>query len=167
MASNDESINDDNDNLDFTIPLGNRENRRTYLITYAQADLLEVPSCLSFSELVLDGFNSGKSTRHVQEWACCKEPHQDGGGPLPHGSETEWDEKVERCQKLHISKAWHISSFLISTLWLCRCIQICMQRQECGGCFTQPRSFKLDPNWFAKNKKSNESKQQQTSVMPS
>ena len=79
MASNDESINDDNDNLDFTIPLGNRENRRTYLITYAQADLLEVPSCLSFSELVLDGFNSGKSTRHVQEWACCKEPHQDGG----------------------------------------------------------------------------------------
>ena len=42
--NNDSVFVDDTGELEFTRPLGNRENRRTYLLTYAQADLEKFPS---------------------------------------------------------------------------------------------------------------------------
>lgn len=51
------------------------QQRRVFLITYSQADLEEFPDCASFSKAVVRSFGS----QHVKEWACCREPHQDGG----------------------------------------------------------------------------------------
>ena len=54
--NNDSVFVDDTGELDFTRPLGNRVYRLTYLLTYAQADLKKFPSCLKFSECVLEAF---------------------------------------------------------------------------------------------------------------
>ena len=51
------------------------QQRRIFLITYSQADLNKFENCLSFSEAVVDAFGA----QHIKEWACCMEPHQDGG----------------------------------------------------------------------------------------
>lgn len=62
------------------------ESRRSYLLTYSQANLSKYPNCLSFSELILEAFNEGKNKSTVKEWACCKEPHSDGNGMHYHMS---------------------------------------------------------------------------------
>ena len=67
------------DELDFTQTIQERENRRTYLITYAQADLKTYPTCESFSECVLEAFTVGTSKAKVSQWATCIENHEDGG----------------------------------------------------------------------------------------
>ena len=54
-------------------------NRRTFLLTLSQADLQRWPDCESFSAMVLGAFAMVQSTREVKQWACCKEPHEDGG----------------------------------------------------------------------------------------
>ena len=49
--------------------------RRVFLITYSQANLLKFPTCMAFAEAVVVAFGSTQ----VVEWACCREPHKDGG----------------------------------------------------------------------------------------
>ena len=55
------------------------ENRRSYLLTYAQAGIQKFPNCLTFSECILDAFTNGKSSRTLKKWPCCMEDHDDGG----------------------------------------------------------------------------------------
>lgn len=55
------------------------DTRRSFLLTYSQADLTKYSDCKAFSELVLEAMKSVKSTRQIKEWACCQEKHSDGG----------------------------------------------------------------------------------------
>ena len=53
-----------------------KSNRRTYLVTYSQADLVKFPSRQSFGEAVEAAFNAGSGKVGVNYWACCKENHE-------------------------------------------------------------------------------------------
>ena len=53
--------------------------RRTYLVTYAQADMLKFPTRQSFGEMIQRHFDSGTSKVKTEYWACCKEQHKDSG----------------------------------------------------------------------------------------
>ena len=55
--------------------------RRTYLMTYSQADLNKVPTRESFANLVVLGFTNGKQEQKAQplHWACCLEEHANEG----------------------------------------------------------------------------------------
>ena len=53
--------------------------RRTYLITYSQADLLKFPSRKQFGKCIKTHFNKGSGKVKVQHWACSLEKHQNGG----------------------------------------------------------------------------------------
>ena len=71
------------DSEDFQTPtsFARREyiNRRQYLITYGQADLVKFPTHQSFGEAVVSRFhNSGKVT--VDYWACCLEEYENTSG---------------------------------------------------------------------------------------
>ena len=63
---------------DFAESSGSK-SRRTYLLTYSQADLGRYPTCLSFSEMILCACESVKSSGKIKHWACCREQHQNGG----------------------------------------------------------------------------------------
>ena len=47
------------------------KNRRSYLLTYAQADIQKFPNCSTFSEYIFDAFTKEESSRTAKEWACC------------------------------------------------------------------------------------------------
>ena len=53
--------------------------RRTYLITYTQADPLKVPSWEEFGKCINTHLNKGSGKVKVQHWACSLENHQNGG----------------------------------------------------------------------------------------
>lgn len=56
------------------------DSRRSFLLTYSQADLEKFPTCVQFSQCVLSGIeNSSTSKKNVTDWACAKEDHADGG----------------------------------------------------------------------------------------
>ena len=68
------------DELDFNQSLGDRQVRRVYLITYSQANLEEFPNCTVFTEKILEYFTTVKGGNNPPvQWACCQEPHKDGG----------------------------------------------------------------------------------------
>ena len=52
--------------------------RRTYLITYSQADLLKFHSREEFGKCIKNHFNKGSGKVKVQHWACSLEKHQNG-----------------------------------------------------------------------------------------
>ena len=55
-----------------------RKGRRTYLVTYSQANTDKFPTRRSFGEMIERHFNGQKETKtKVQYWACCQENHQD------------------------------------------------------------------------------------------
>ena len=57
-----------------------RKGRRTYLVTYSQANTDKFPTRKSFGEMIERHFNGQKETKtKVQYWACCQENHQDNG----------------------------------------------------------------------------------------
>lgn len=64
---------DDRDEIDSARP------RRSYLVTYSQADLNIFPTRESFAAAVTDVFTSRESKVQPQHWACCLEEHSDGG----------------------------------------------------------------------------------------
>ena len=64
------------DNQDFQ---SQKSNRRTYLVTYSQADLLKFPLRQSLGEAVEAAFNTGSGKVGVNYWACCKENHETAG----------------------------------------------------------------------------------------
>ena len=55
--------------------------RRTYLVTYSQANLEKFPTRESFGKLLENSFNSnGRNSKVlVTQWACCREEHTNGG----------------------------------------------------------------------------------------
>ena len=53
--------------------------RRTYLITYSQADLLKFPSREEFGKYIKTHFNKGSGKVKVQHWVCSIKKHQNGG----------------------------------------------------------------------------------------
>ena len=71
---------DSADDIFQTQSLTRNQARRTYLITYSQADLSKVPSRDSFAKLVVEAFTSrGNVKAKPLHWACCQEAHADGG----------------------------------------------------------------------------------------
>ena len=75
-----------------------RAHRKFYLITYSQANRILYPTRESFGLDVVEAFNQGLSKIKVLHWACCLESHQNGGGPLPCGSQTFKFKKMEKCK---------------------------------------------------------------------
>ena len=55
-------------------------NRRTYLVTYSQADLSKFPTRKSFAEAVATAFSKGSGKVTVDYYACCLEPHEKNSG---------------------------------------------------------------------------------------
>ena len=53
--------------------------RRTYLVTYSQADRVKFPTRESFGQVVEKAFNAGSGKVGVDYWACCLEEHTNGG----------------------------------------------------------------------------------------
>ena len=53
--------------------------RRSYVVTYSQADLQKFPSRESFGEAVAAAFTSKRSKVVPLHWACCLEKHENGG----------------------------------------------------------------------------------------
>ena len=53
--------------------------RATYLNTYSQTDLKKVPTLADFAKLLVDEFNQDGQFERVDQWACCKESHSNGG----------------------------------------------------------------------------------------
>ena len=53
--------------------------RRTFLLTYSQADLERFPSCTVFSNVVIAAIRACESKRELLEWAVSMEDHKDGG----------------------------------------------------------------------------------------
>lgn len=50
--------------------------RRVFLVTYSQADRVKFPTTESFSNSLSKAFGGGGL---IKEWACCEEPHENGG----------------------------------------------------------------------------------------
>ena len=53
--------------------------RRTYLVTYSQANLTKFPTRKEFGKCIKKHFNSGSGKVKVQHWIYAKEKHQNGG----------------------------------------------------------------------------------------
>ena len=51
--------------LDTNISMDLREQQCAFLITYSQADIRKMPSCLRFIEIILEAFNFTSSSRRV------------------------------------------------------------------------------------------------------
>ena len=45
-----DSLSENLDNVEFARPLGDRQNRRVYLITYSRANSKTIPDCEAFSK---------------------------------------------------------------------------------------------------------------------
>ena len=56
-----------------------RSGRRQYLVTYSQVDPGKFPTRESFAAMLEEEFNAGTSAVKVKHWACCREPHENGG----------------------------------------------------------------------------------------
>lgn len=68
------------DTEDFkSTQLSVKKMRRTYLITYSQANRELFPTRESFGRAIAEAFNSGSSKVKVDYWACALENHKNGG----------------------------------------------------------------------------------------
>ena len=67
------------DEFQNTQLVNSRLPRRTYLVTYSQADIRKFPTRKGFGKCIKKHFNSGSGKVKVQHWACAKEKHQNGG----------------------------------------------------------------------------------------
>ena len=67
---------DDLESVELSDP---RQARRTYLVTYRQADLTKFPTPKSFGKCIKDHFNAGTGNVKVEHWACCQEDHEESG----------------------------------------------------------------------------------------
>lgn len=74
-----DGLSENLDNVEFARPLGDRQNRRFYLIAYLRSILERIPDFEAFSKCVLEAFDEGKSNTKVVEWACCRDDNADGG----------------------------------------------------------------------------------------
>ena len=58
-------FNSSMDELDFAQILHERQVRRVYLITYSQANLVELPTCKVFVDKVLEFFTQKKDEKNL------------------------------------------------------------------------------------------------------
>ena len=56
-----------------------RIGRRTYLVTYSQADMSKFLTRESFGKMLVKHFNAGSEKAKVSYWVFCQEQHEDGG----------------------------------------------------------------------------------------
>ena len=56
-----------------------RTPRRSYLVTYSQADLVRFPTRKHFGKIIKASFNAGSAKVKVSQWACCLEDHENNG----------------------------------------------------------------------------------------
>ena len=79
--------------------------RRTYLVTYSQADTTKFPTRESFGNMLEKFFNAGTGKVKVSHWACCMENHQDGGlhyhASLKLTGPKKWFKVKENITKSH------------------------------------------------------------------
>ncbi len=64
--------------------LDSRVSRKSYIITYSQADIKKFPTRQSFADVVLEAFSQGNSKVVLQYWVCCLERHQESSGVHYH-----------------------------------------------------------------------------------
>ena len=67
------------DEFQSTQLVNSRLPRRTYLVTYSQANLTKFPTRKEFGKCIKKHFNSGSAKVKVQHWAFAKEKDQNGG----------------------------------------------------------------------------------------
>ncbi len=77
--------------------------RKTYLVTYSQADLSLFPSRESFANCVVEAFSYREERVRVVDWVCSMEEHNDGGKHY-HLAIKLSDNKRWKPAKLHIMK---------------------------------------------------------------
>ena len=79
--------------------------RRTYLVTYSQADLRIFPTRQSFGKQVATYFDEGTGKVKVEHWACCQEPHENSGVhyhmSLKLDGAKRWKQVKEKMMKNH------------------------------------------------------------------
>lgn len=91
MASNcaDGDSSSSSSGEEFASSLPNRTVKKVYFITYSRADLFKCPDKETFGEYVEEAFtfssaskkqgsDSSSSSKLVERWAACQEPHKDG-----------------------------------------------------------------------------------------
>ena len=114
-----DSLSENLDNVEFARPLGDRQNRRVYLITYSRANLKMIPDCEAFSKCIFEAFDEGKSDDKVVEWACCMEDHADGG---KHYHMAMSLDGTRRWNPLRNSIFKKYGIRILQTPWICCCI---------------------------------------------
>ena len=117
--------------LDFTQTLDDRQVRRVYLVTYTQADLQRFPTCQVFTNSILQFFKEQDKNSPVQ-WACCQEPHEDGGKHyhiiLRFEKPRRWL-PLKRYAEKHFNIELHFSSQNLG--YIAGYKYICKQKGEC------------------------------------
>ena len=63
----------------FNTTLSTKQMRRTFLVTYSQANRTKFPTRQSFGEEVAKAFDNGSGKAKPLYWACALEPHTDRG----------------------------------------------------------------------------------------
>ncbi|CAB4038817.1 PREDICTED: uncharacterized protein LOC107339053 [Paramuricea clavata] len=80
--------------------------RKTYLVTYSQADLRIFPTRQSFGEQVATYFDEGTGKVKVEHWACCQESHENSGVhyhmSLKLDGAKRWKQVKEKMMKNHV-----------------------------------------------------------------
>lgn len=83
-----------------------RTMRRTYLVTYSQADLQKFPTRESFATAVCNCFDEGSSKVKVNYWVCSLEPHENTSGfhyhvALKLTGPKRWNAVKQKLQQNH------------------------------------------------------------------
>ena len=89
--------------------------RRTYLITYSQADLLKFPSRKQYGKCIKTHFNKGSGKVKVQHWACSLEKHQNGRNHYHVALKLTGPKRLEVCKRQHHIIRRNCGQFLRST----------------------------------------------------
>ena len=71
--------------------LSSRAVRKTYLITYSQANYRKFPTRETFARAVLESFSGSESKAKIKHWVCSNEPHDKTSGFHYHMAvKSEW-----------------------------------------------------------------------------
>ena len=120
IMSNDDSFED------FAESSGS-ESRRTYLLTYSQADLGRCPTFLSFPEMILGACESVKSSRKIKQWACSREQHQNGGShyhmPIAFDGTRRWKpikDYIYNNENISINCSTKTLGYVVADRYVCK-----------------------------------------------
>ena len=94
---------------EFAVECSGNLPRRTYLVTYSQADLRKFPTRESFGKCVKGHFNRGTGKVKVLHWCCCREEHPRTGGWHYHVALKLSNPKRWKCVKESLMREEGIS----------------------------------------------------------